>query len=427
MPTTLTLPKLSPTMEDGTITLWHKKPGDFVEAGDLLLEIATDKATIEYNALDSGWLRKILVKEQESAAVNEPIAILTETETESIEDFHVKTISKQVEAKMESDEKRDSQDNIKPKEVIYRGSSFQPEPPLTNYQFKYEKKFQERVKASPLAKKLAKEKGLDITSLKGSGPQGRIQVADLDHAPIDSGYSFGHPELPVEVAGSFKEEALTPIRKVIAARLQEAKSFIPHFYVQQMINADALVDFRDELSSLGVKVSYNDCIIRACALALKKYPNINSGFNGVNNTIVRFKTVDISVAVSIPDGLLTPIIRHADFKNLSEISAEMRDLAKRAKEGKLQGEEYKGGSFTISNMGMYGISGFQAIINPPQAAILAVSGISDQPVIKNKMVVPGKVLNICLSVDHRVIDGQAAALFIKTVQQYLEHPIVLVL
>lgn len=427
MPTILTLPKLSPTMEEGTISAWHKKPGDFVEAGDLLLEIATDKATIEYNALDGGWLRKILVNNQENALVNEPIAIFTETENENIENYLVKKTV--IEEKKVKTEKEEEKSVLQPAIISqpFGRSSFEPEPPPQNYQFKFAKNAEERVKASPLAKKLAKEKGLDIAALQGSGPHGRITVADLGNAPPISDFSFGRPELPTEKAGSFEEENLTPVRKVIAARLQEAKSLIPHFYVQQTVAADALVDFREQLSALGIKVSYNDCIIRASALALKKHPDINSGFNGVSNRVIRFKTIDISVAVSVPDGLITPIVRHADYKNLSEISAEVRELASRAKEGKLNQEEYKGGSFTISNMGMYGVSGFSAIINPPQAAILAVSGIIDQPVIKNKEIVPGKVVNICLSADHRVIDGQKAALFIKTLQHYLENPLALLI
>lgn len=218
-----------------------------------------------------------------------------------------------------------------------------------------------------------------------------------------------------------------PMRKVIASRLQESKSFIPHFYVQLTVDVEPLIALREQLKHVQVKVSVNDLLIRAAALALKKHPNINSGFNSVNMTIVRFKTIDISVAVSTGEGLITPIIRHADYKNVGEISVEMKQLVKRAKEGKLDPHEYKGGSFTISNLGMYGVTNFQAIINPPQAAILAVSGILDTPVIKNGQVVPGKIMNLTLSADHRVVDGVAAAEFLNTLKTYVENPAALLL
>ncbi len=428
MPTTLTLPKLSPTMEEGTIAEWHKKEGDYVEAGDLLLEIATDKATVEHTAIDSGYLRKIIVPNQGTAIVNQPIAIFTDKENESIEGY--KPVGDYPAAKEENTEnKTENFDKAAPEtpKTTYAKASFQPEPPLENYAFKFSTEPDNRIKASPLAKKIASEQGLDINSVQGTGQKGRIVLDDLEGAKHLSEFSFGKIKTPTEKPGSFVEEALTPIRKVIATRLQESKSFIPHFYVQQTVNVDALVTLRNQLSALGIKVSYNDCIIRAVSLALRKHPVINSGFNSVNNTVIRFKTIDISVAVNTPGGLITPIIRHADYKNISEISAEMRSLAKRAKDGKLNPEEYKGGSFTVSNMGMFGISSFQAIINPPQAAILAISGILDVPVVKNGAIVPGKVMNLNLSADHRVIDGVAAAEFLKTLQAYLEAPVSLLI
>jgi pyruvate dehydrogenase E2 component (dihydrolipoamide acetyltransferase) len=209
---------------------------------------------------------------------------------------------------------------------------------------------------------------------------------------------------------------------VIAQRLQEAKTFIPHFYVTQTINANPMVEMREQLRNAGIKLTYNDFVTRACALALREHPNVNSGFDSVNNAVIRFKTIDIAIAVSLPAGLITPIIRHTDFKNLGEISVEIRSLAKRAKDGKLDVQEYKGGSFTISNLGMYGVTEFVAIINPPQAAILAVGGILNVPVIRNGQVVPGKIMNVTLSADHRVIDGVAGAEFLKTLQNFLENP-----
>jgi pyruvate dehydrogenase E2 component (dihydrolipoamide acetyltransferase) len=233
--------------------------------------------------------------------------------------------------------------------------------------------------------------------------------------------------VPEIAPGTFEEEPLTPMRKAIARRLQESKTFIPHFYVSQEVNAEALESCHRQLKNGGLKVSFNDFAIRACALALREHPHVNSGFNSVNSTTIRFKTIDISVAVTLPEGLITPIVRHADYKNLGQISSEVKSLAERARHGKLQREDYVGGSFTVSNLGMFGVTDFSAIINPPQAAILAVSAIEEKAVVRSGMVVPGKTLMITLSCDHRVIDGVDAAKFVKTVQKYLENPSLLLL
>lgn len=432
MPFTLTMPKLSPTMEEGTIAKWHKKAGDFVEAGDLLLDVATDKATVEYNALDSGWLRKILLKEGSEAVVNQPIAIFTEKKDEKIEGYQPEGVpgkseaapapTQEAETKTEKKEKAPTTSPQTAPSTL-RQPAFAPEPPLAKYTFaRPDEADMGRTKASPLARKLAKEKGLDLSTIRGSGPGGRIVSRDLEMAQPSGIVAFGRNERPQEAPGSYVEESLTPMRKVISQRLQEAKSFIPHFYVSMKINAEPLVKAREQLKNMDIKVTYNDFIVRACALALRKHPEVNSGFNSTTNSIIRFKTIDISVAVSIEGGLITPIIRHADFKNLGEISVEVKALAARAKEGKLEPQEYKGGSFTISNMGMYGVSDFVAIINPPQAAILAVSGLQNVPVVRNGQVVPGSEMMLTLSGDHRVIDGVVGAQFLGTVQKFLENP-----
>ncbi len=235
------------------------------------------------------------------------------------------------------------------------------------------------------------------------------------------------PKLPKIPSGTLEEVLLTPMRKVISQRLQEAKSTIPHFYVHQAIDAEPLIALREQLKSFDLNITYNDLMIKAVALALQGHPEVNSGFNASKNTLIRFKTIDIAVAVSIEGGLITPIVTHADSKSVQEISAEVKQLAKRAKEGKLQPHEYQGGSFTISNMGMYGITDFQGIINPPQAALLAISGIIDVPVVKNGAIVPGKVLNITISVDHRAIDGALAAKFVKALQKLVENPAILLI
>jgi pyruvate dehydrogenase E2 component (dihydrolipoamide acetyltransferase) len=425
------MPKLSPTMEEGMIVKWHKSVGDLIKADELLMEVATDKATVEYNALDQGYLRQTLVLAGESAIVNQAVAIFTETKDESIEGYKptgvTKAVAESKPAEVELSDKVASS-SPKPAEAAPSGKgmqqpSFVPEAPLEGYTFEWPTQaIEKRTKASPLARKLAGEKGLDLSTVKGSGPDQRIVSRDLERAQPASAVAFGHREEPVIAPGTYEEEALTPMRKVIGNRLQESKTFIPHFYVQQAIDAQPLVAIREQLSTFKVKVSVNDLILRATALSLREHPHVNSGFNSVTQSVIRFKTVDLSVAVSVGGGLITPIIRHADFKNLGEISVEVRALAKRAKDGKLEPHEYKGGSFTVSNLGMYGISNFQAIINPPQAAILAISSIQDLPVIKNGAIVPGKIINFTLSADHRVIDGVVAAEFLKTLQKYLENP-----
>lgn len=422
MPFTLTMPKLSPTMEEGVIAKWRKKEGDFVKAGDVLFEVATDKATVEHSALDSGYLRKILVKDGGSAIVNQAVAIFTEKKEESIEGYKPEgVVPEKVVAKPTVAAPVDTP--AKPTTSTIAQPSFRPEAPLSGYQFKQNTaSLQAHVPASPLAKKLAKEKGIDLTTVKGTGPGHRIVSKDLELGHPDLPVTFGRHETPQAAPGSFEEEKMTPMRKAIATRLQASKMSIPHFYVTMEIRAEKLLDVREQLKELGLRVSVNDLVIRATALALREHPEINSGFDSEAQKIIRFQTVDISVAVTIPDGLITPIVRHADYKNVGDISQEVKILASKAKEGKLAREEYTGGSFTISNLGMYGVSEFIAVINPPQAAILAVSAILDKPVVHEGAIVPGKVMTLTLSADHRVIDGVSAALFLKTVQKFLEQP-----
>lgn len=437
MPFTVTMPKLSPTMEEGTIVKWHKKEGEFVPSGELLMEVATDKATIEYQALDEGWLRKVLVKQGGVAVINQPLAILTVEENESLEGYQPENIEETV-AETEMKERSSGEGNeneegeklqsSRKDERISVQPKFIPEPPLENYHFEYPtERLEKRILASPLARTIAAEKNLDLSSVKGTGPNQRVIRRDLEKAQPKGTMAFGKREVPEIPPGTYEKLSLSPIRKVIGQRLQEAKSFIPHFYVSQVVDPEPLIIIREQLKDGGVKVSVNDFIVKAVALALRKHGAVNSGFDSVDQSIVLFKTVDIAVAVSVEGGLITPIIRHADYKNLGEISVETKHLAQKAREGKLTPEEYKGGSFTISNLGMYGISEFQAILNPPQAAILAVGGIQDVPVIKEGNVVPGKSLHLSLSVDHRVIDGVEAALFLKSLKKMIEQPAQLLL
>lgn len=437
MPFTVTMPKLSPTMEEGTIVKWHKKVGEHANAGDVLIEVATDKATVEYNALDEGWLRQILVQDGQGAIVNQPIAVFTVEKEESIEGYVPVGIKTKIEVPKEELQaevvKQPVASEKESKSLSAQTQfipSFVPEAPLENYSFEYPtERIEKRILASPLAKKLAREKNLDLSSVKGSGPHGRILSKDLSkaQAATSSLVNFGNRQEPSLAPGTYEELPLSPMRKIIGQRLQESKSFIPHFYVSQVVDAELLVSTREQLKVCDLKISVNDFIIKAVALALRKHPGINRGFNSVNQTIIQFKTIDISVAVSIEGGLVTPIIRHADFKNLGEISVEIRSLAQKAKDYKLEPSEYKGGSFTISNLGMYGVSDFQAILNPPQAAILAVSAIQDVPIVRNGKVIPGKTLNLSLSVDHRVIDGVEASIFLQTLKKILENPSILLI
>lgn len=417
-------------MEEGTIAKWHKKVGDKVEAGELLIEVATDKATVEYNALDEGYLRKILIQEGAHAIVNQPIAIFSENATENIDSYVPKGITPSHPKKKEEVEEPKTVHahaavSVPPPTSLQQ-PAFVPEAPLENYSFPFPTESSgKRTKASPLAKKLAKEKGLDLSSIKGTGPHERISSRDLALAQPSGAAQFKRMEAPSIAPGTFEEIPLTPMRKMIGQRLQQSKSFIPHFYVRQEIDAASLIEVREQLKNGGVKVTFNDLIIRAAALSLRECPEVNSGFNSVTGSIVSFKTIDISVAVSIEGGLITPIIRHADYKSVGEISVEVKELAERARQNKLQPQEYKGGSFTVSNLGMFGVTDFVAVINPPQAAILAVSGMEECLRWKNEAAVPGKKMNITLSADHRVIDGSLAAKFIKILQKYLENPAIL--
>jgi len=415
-------------MQEGVIAKWHKKVGDKVKAGDLLLEVATDKATVEYTALDDGYLRKIIIPDGGHAIVNQPIAIFTEKANEDIQ--HYTPEGTMPSTPTAAPKKPEAKENPKEEKVVMAKTvthaAFTPEPPLKDYKFAFPSHAQDKkAPASPLAKKLAKEKGLDLSSVKGTGPGGRVVSRDLDLAQPDQVVQFGQREAPRIAPGTFEEVALSPMRKVIAERLQQAKSSIPHIYVHQTIDAEPLFVAREQLKAANLKISINDFIIKASALALKEHPHCNSGFNAASQSIILFKTIDISVAVSVDQGLITPIIRHADYKDLGEISIEIKELAARAKLGKLRPEEYKGGSFTISNMGMYGVTDFCAIINPPQAAILAVGGIEECPRVKNGAVVVGKKMELVLSADHRVIDGADAAKWLKTLQKYLENPALL--
>lgn len=379
----LKMPKLSPTMEEGLIVKWYKTEGERVEAGDVLFEVSTDKATVEHTSLDEGYLRKIFVAAGGEVKVGEPIGCLTASLEEECPQ-----IPQQV--------KQESQlaKPILPKEALPQNISRH-----------------ERPIASPLARKIAKEQGVDLREIEGSGPGGRILKRDVEGSSGNKATGDLHETL-----------VLSPMRKAIAARLHLSKTTIPHFYLSVTLNASPLAALKEELALYAKKVTLNDFIVRAVAMALAQHPEINRGFDPEQQRMVLFSSIDIAIAVSVEGGLVTPVIRQANQKSLWQISEEVRRLANRAKEGKLQPSDYLGGSFSLSNLGMYGVSHFQAIINPPQAAILAVGAMEEVPVVQNGLVVPGKQIVLTLSADHRVIDGAAGALFLKTVRFFLEHP-----
>ncbi len=430
MPFTLTMPKLSPTMEEGLITKWQKNVGDLVAAGDILFAVATDKATVEYSALDGGFLRLILVNGGQEARVGQAIAVFTLSKEEDISSYKPEGILPEIKEEVVSVSSTKEEAVAQPlsKEApLSKQATFIPEPPVESYKFPFPSGFVDsRIKATPYAKKIAEEQGLDLSTIKGSGPGGRIVGADLEMGQ-KGGYVFGSRSVPSMPAGSYEEEALSPMRKAIGSRLQQAKSFIPHFYVTQQIDAEPMMDLRDQLKNGEVKITFNDIIVKAVAMTLREHPNLNSGFNSVSQSIIRFKTIDISIAVSIEEGLITPIVRFADYTHLGQIAVEVKALAKKAHAGKLAPEEYKGGSFTISNLGMYGISEFKGIINPPQAGILSVGGIEQKPVVKDGSIVAGHVMTLSLSADHRVVDGSDGAKFMKSLQKLLENPALLLL
>lgn len=402
------MPALSPTMTEGKLVRWVKAEGDTVSPGDVIAEIETDKAIMEVEAVEDGLLGKILIPEgTENVAVNTPIAILVE-EGESVPE---QAVSASRPAPAAAAPAPVSSTAAAPKAPAAQPASAGPAP---------------RIFASPLARRIAKEAGIDLSAVRGTGPNGRIVRKDVEAAK----QAPAPAAVPVASGGS-KTVPMSSMRKVIARRLTESKTTIPHFYVSVDVQLDALLDLRKRLNETSpeegpdaFKISVNDMLIRAAALTLRRVPGLNTGY--APDAVVEYDDVDISVAVSIPGGLITPIIRKADSKTLREISVEMKDLAARARAGKLKPEEFQGGSFSISNMGMFGISSFSAIINPPQAAILAIAAGEKRPVVKGNELAVATVMTVTISVDHRVIDGALAAKWMSVFRSVVENPMTLV-
>ena len=415
MPIELKMPALSPTMEEGTLAKWLVKEGDEVSSGDILAEIETDKATMEFEAVDEGKIAKILVPEgTDGVKVGAPIAILAG------EGEDVKAAAS---AAPKADAKPEPKAEAKPEP-----KAEQPKADETPKAAPQPTKAGERIKASPLARRIAEDKGIDLSAVQGSGPGGRIVKADLEKAPV-AAPKAAPAAAPVE-PGEIPHEVvkLSNMRKTIARRLTEAKQTIPHIYLTVDIQLDALLKLRSELNagleSRGIKLSVNDLLIKALAAALIEVPECNVAFGG--ETLIKYSRADVSVAVSIPGGLITPIIVNADGKSVSAIATEMKDLAARAKDGKLQPHEYQGGTASISNMGMYGIKQFDAVINPPQGMIMAIGAGEKRPYVINDSLQIATVMSATGSFDHRAIDGADGAELMKAFKELCEKPLGLV-
>lgn len=410
----INMPRLSDTMTEGVVAKWHKSVGDKVSEGDLLAEIETDKATMEFEAFpgQEGILLYIGTGEGEMSPVDTVLAILGE-EGEDIESL--KGGSAPTEEPVKEEPPAPTPVEEAPAPAVPVATPAQAAPIVVPSDGS--------VKASPLARKLASERGIDLNMLQGSGDHGRIIKRDVDSFN-PAFHTSAQPGINAAPAGieNFTDTPVSQMRKVIAKRLSESKFSAPHFYITMDINMDRAIDARKALNANGdTKISFNDLVIKSCAIALKKHPAINSAWMG--DSIRQSDHVHIGVAVAVEDGLLVPVLRHADLMPLAHISASVKDLAGKAKDKKLQPADWEGNTFTISNLGMFGIEEFTAIVNPPDAAILAVGGIKQVPVVKDGAVVPGNVMKVTLSCDHRVIDGASGAAFLQTVKGFLENPI----
>jgi len=396
MSSKILMPALSPTMTEGVINKWLVKVGDNVKAGDIIAEIETDKATMEVEAVDEGKITHLLDENAGSQVpVNSVIAIIDGDENESIQNLII-------------EKEKPKEENKKIKEDLNLDKNIQV------HQNSIHVKSDDRIKASPLVKKISKEKNIDLTTINGSGPGGRIIKRDLE----------SHENVKASNTNiNFKHEVIKPstMRKVIAKRTLEAKQQIPHFYLTIESNVGKLIELRKKINeNNSLKVSFNDLIVKALAMAMKKNPNTNVYWQ--DNQIYKLNDIDVSVAVAIDEGLITPIVKKVNSKGLNEISREIKELAKLAKTNSLKPEQYTGGSITVSNLGMFGISEFAAIISPPQASILAVGKIIQKPVVVNESIEIGHTLKSTLSADHRVLDGAVAGKLLKDFNDIIEDP-----
>lgn len=401
------MPKLSDTMEEGIILKWRKQEGESIKSGDILADIQSDKADMEQEAYDSGVILKLFAKEGEGVKVGAPLAIIGKAG----EDIAALLADAAPSAGAAKQEPTPAATTSVPSAV----PAAVPPPIATTVGVN-----EGRIKASPLAKKIAQEKNIDLRTISGSGPFGRIVKADVE------GKGGSSMQRKVLAPLQSKEIPNSMMRKTIAKRLLESKNTIPHFYLTIEMNMKRAMDFRTSFNdATGTKISYNDIVVKAVALSLRENPKANSSF--FPDKIVQHGRIDVSVAVAVDEGLTTPVIRNADQKTLTEISSETKELAKRAREGKLKPEEFTNGTFTVSNLGMYDIENFAAIINPPEGAILAVGSIVEKPIVENGQVVVGHTMKVTMSCDHRVVDGAVGAQFLQTFKKMVENPLFLVL
>jgi len=445
MATNILMPALSPTMTEGTLSRWLKKEGEDVRAGDVIAEIETDKATMEVEAVDEGVLGKILVQDgTEGVKVNEPIAILVEQGEAVPSGAPAPKPPPAAKPAPVSQTPAQAAKQPEPAPASSARTTAPPAPQAVAPGGNGHDTSEDRIFVSPLARRMAKQSGIDLAALKGSGPNGRIVKVDIEAALQKGGAAAPAPvaapapaaaRAPTPAPAITAPHKLVPhssIRKVIARRLTEAKSTIPHFYVSMDVEIDALIKLMSELNAKSPKegpgaylITINDLVIKAAAATLRRVPAVNAAWT--DDAMVLFDDVDISVAVAIPDGLITPIVRRADQKGLATISREMKGLAGRARAGKLKPEEFQGGGFSISNMGMFGVSEFAAIINPPQAAIMAVAAGQKRPVVKDDALAIATVMTCTLSVDHRVVDGALGAQWLREFKRIVADPLSLLL
>lgn len=424
------MPKLSDTMTEGVVAEWHKKVGDEVSSGELLAEIETDKATMEFESFYDGVLLHIGIEKGQTAPVNDILAIIGE-KGEDVKAILVEADQKKNTSTDDSKEKDKEPEKEESKAEVKQGESEKSAAKLedkktSSHAISDTAKSGDggRIFASPLAKKLAEEKGVDINLVKGTGDNSRIVKRDIEnYVPYDRPEGTVAPIRRAAVGEeSYTEENVSQMRKTIAKRLAESKFTAPHFYLTMAIDMDNAMAARKAINSEeGVRVSFNDMVIKSVAMALRKHPAINSAWLG--DKIRRNDHIHVGVAVAVDDGLLVPVVRFADAKGLVEINAEVKDFAQKAKDKKLQPQDWEGNTFTISNLGMFGIEEFTAIINPPDSCIMAIGGIQQVPVVKNGEVVPGNVMKVTLSCDHRVVDGVTGSEFLNTVKAYLENPV----
>ncbi len=430
MPTSILMPSLSPTMEEGVIAKWLVKEGDLIKPGTMLCSVETDKTTVDYESMDEGYLRKIIVPSG-GAKVNQLIAILTDEKDENFDDYLKKAMEKSAAVATKPAAQTSVGAGLNPAPTT--AAPVTPAPVQPTPQPVAVSTGDNRLKASPLARKVAAEAGIPLGSIQGSGPSGRVIRKDVEDSKAKGGPSTSSGTETQALFGAAaavlptQDIPLSMMRKTIGKRLLESSQNIPVFYVTQKIEVDALMKLRSDLHrGPGYKVSVNDIVTKAVAFALRRHPVVNSSLMG--DFIRQHGNIDIGIAVALEGGLITPIVKDADQKSFTAISQEIKTLVAKAKAGKLAPEEYMGGTFTISNLGMYGVDQFTAIINPPQAAILAVGGIQ-QEVYLDAAGQPRQrdVMKVTISADHRVVDGAQAAQFLSTLKSAMEHPIWLML